>query len=456
MQTGTEWKSHRRLLQDLMTPSFLEKVAAPAIYDSIHETAKLWTLKAQLAPEKAFSAASDIHHAALDAVLSFSFGKSFPHKVTSLQTELLASLKEITSEDDKVIFPEAQLPTSIQALIDTTASITQIKSAAFPRLKWELISRLPHLARAIRQKNALIRQELSKAVSTAERGGRDDSWVQSAVDHIVSREALAARRDNRAPAPFSPVLRDEVFGFLVAGHDTTSTSLAWGVKLLADHPPAQERLRAALRRAFAAAVDEDRGPGCGEVVMARVPYLDAVIEEILRVGGTVPAIDRQATCDTMLLGHRVPKGTTVFMLANGPGVFEPGWDVEEETRSASAQAEKEKGRSVPDWERENMARFMPERWLVPAGGAERDDERRWWEDAAFDAKAGPSMPFGGGVRGCFGRRLAYVEMRMFLVAVLWRFELLRCPEDVSGYEAYDGVVHTPKSCFVRLKLIPHT
>ena len=76
------------------------------------------------------------------------------------------------------------------------------------------------------------------------------------------------------------------------------------------------------------------------------------------------------------------------------------------------------------------------------------------QNASFDAQAGPSMPFGGGIRGCFGRRLAYVEMRTFLITILWTFELLKCPDELSGYEAYDGVVHKPANCYVRLRNAP--
>ncbi|KAB2573628.1 Steroid 17-alpha-hydroxylase/17,20 lyase [Lasiodiplodia theobromae] len=460
MRTGPEWKAHRKILQDLMTPSFLEKVAAPAIYDSMLEATKLWTEKARLAPEKAFAASADIHNAALDAVLAFSFGSQFEHKATRLQVEMLAGMKELASNGDRVVFPEARLPTSIQSMIAITESITQIKSSVLPLWKWWVISKLPHLAGAIRRKNEVIRQELVKAAKTLEQDsdGQNDSRIRSAVDHIVDRERRNAQKDGRNAEYLSPTLQDEVFGFVVAGHDTTSTSLSWGVKFLADNPETQARLRAALRSSFPDAVNEKRLPKGQEVMRASIPYLDATIEEILRCGGTVPAVDRQAIQDTVLLGHHVPKGTTILMLANGPSMFSPSFSIDEGLRSQSSQASEKGHMRFREWNKDDMAVFKPERWLASAATETKDgavgNGDIKLQNASFDAQAGPSMPFGGGIRGCFGRRLAYVEMRTFLITILWTFELLKCPDEVSGYEAYDGVVHKPANCYVRLRSAP--
>lgn len=244
----------------------------------------------------------------------------------------------------------------------------------------------------------------------------------------------------------------------MAGHDTTSTTLSWGVKFLADNPETQARLRAALRSSFPDAVNEKRLPKGQEIMRATIPYLDATIEEILRCGGTVPAVDRQAIQDTVLLGHHIPKGTSLLMLANGPSMFSPGFSIHETLRSQSSQASEKGHMRFREWNKDDMALFKPERWLVPGATDTKDDPVGGGDlksqNVSFDAQAGPSMPFGGGIRGCFGRRLAYVEMRTFLITILWTFEFLKCPDEVSGYEAYDGVVHTPVNCYVRLRTSP--
>lgn len=68
-----------------------------------------------------------------------------------------------------------------------------------------------------------------------------------------------------------------------------------------------------------------------------------------------------------------------------------------------------------------------------------------------DAKCGRSLPFGLGQRGCYGRKLAILELKIVFTLLIWRFELATCPEELSGYGAVETLTHKPKQCFVRLK-----
>lgn len=226
---------------------------------------------------------------------------------------------------------------------------------------------------------------------------------------------------------------------MIAGHDTTSTTLSWGVKMLADHPDVQGRLRSALLDAFPDARNQGRLPTHSEIVNSAIPYLDATIEEILRCSTTSYIVDRQAVQDTVLLGHHIPKGTLVWMMTTGASFFEPSFDIDHKVRSPTSQDMAAKGR-VRSWSDNDRAAFIPERWLVSGGD----------QSQVFDASAGPTMPFGAGLRGCFGRRLGYLEMRIILTMLIWKFEFLQCPKELSGYEAFEGVAHKPRKCFVKL------
>jgi cytochrome P450 len=55
-----------------------------------------------------------------------------------------------------------------------------------------------------------------------------------------------------------------------------------------------------------------------------------------------------------------------------------------------------------------MSNFSPERWLV------NDETTGIW---VYDATAGPVFPFGLGMRGCFGRKLAYYELRIVITLI---------------------------------------
>ena len=110
--------------------------------------------------------------------------------------------------------------------------------------------------------------------------------------------------------------RDEIFGFLIAGHETTSTTIAWGVKLLSDNQQAQTKLRGILRSTYVDARTEKRQPTAKELATLHHPYIDAMLEEILRCSNTAIVTSRLAMVDTDVLGIRIPKGTDVNFLAN--------------------------------------------------------------------------------------------------------------------------------------------
>lgn len=210
-QTGPEWKARRKLLQDLMSPGFLNSVAAPAVYASSLHVLKLWELKADLADGRPFSASMDIFHAALDAVIAFAFGKGFKENATESQTELMESLDRSKiaagGRDDPVEFPSAKLGQVISSILWLTATVERVRGAVSMRLKWWFIKREASYKKAQKDKDDAIHEELEKSVQAWKdngQGGNNDSWVRSALDHMVDREARLAEKEGRQPEPHSP------------------------------------------------------------------------------------------------------------------------------------------------------------------------------------------------------------------------------------------------------------
>jgi cytochrome P450 len=104
-------------------------------------------------------------------------------------------------------------------------------------------------------------------------------------DDILSTLLLARREDGE---PMTDVeLRDELLTLLLAGHETTATSLAWAVERLVRHPGGLERL----------ADDAD--------------YADAVVKEILRLRPVVAVVLRRLREPLEVAGRELPAGTTV-------------------------------------------------------------------------------------------------------------------------------------------------
>ena len=225
----------------------------------------------------------------------------------------------------------------------------------------------------------------------------------------------------------------------MVGHETTATAVTWGLKYLSDSPQVQQRLRTDLLTEFSDAAAARTNPSAEDIAKHNIPYLDAVIEEILRCGATGGAV-RVAKEDTDVLGYHIPAGTDVFMLNNGPGFMSPGFEIDESRRRPSSRANKDN--SDGEWDTADIGAFNPDRWLT------RDEKGA----EVYNARAGPQLVFGFGPRSCFGKRLAYLEMRIMFVLILWHFELKKAPPELSGYAAVDTMTTKPQQCFVRLGL----
>lgn len=198
------------------------------------------------------------------------------------------------------------------------------------------------------------------AMRAAVDGVLDEEIAQRRADPLVGERddvlsQLVAARFEDGSGMDDVELRDQLVTLLVAGHETTATSLAWTFDLLLHHPAALARLRDGLARGQDA-------------------YLRAVVTEALRLRPVVPLAGRR-------LGAELPVGDRV--LPAGTDVTPAIWLTN--TRA--------------DVYPEPYA-FRPERFLEQAPAT-----YAW-------------IPFGGGARRCLGATFAEFEMRVVLSTVL--------------------------------------
>jgi len=216
LKTTAEWKAHRRILQDLMVPGFIRGVASGAIYDKVVDLLSLWEKKTELAGGRGFPAQDDLHLAALDAVMMFSFGAgqgSTAHKlstVSDLSDEVKRKIVQGVPSDGVVDIPDGEYNGTTKWIMELRDYVEDIRKVFFKRWTWKYW-RATRMRTALGEKRDFILGQLDMAVKEMEKHGVDDeSWVRSAVEHIAVREAKWARKEGRQPDYTSSMILEEV------------------------------------------------------------------------------------------------------------------------------------------------------------------------------------------------------------------------------------------------------
>lgn len=188
-------------------------------------------------------------------------------------------------------------------------------------------------------------------------------------------------------------LVDHMMTFLGAGHETTGSALTWAIYALARFPDMQNRLRDEIR-ANLPSVDEETEITSPDI--DKLPYLNAVCSEVLRIYPSVPQTVRQAARDTVIDGRLIPKGTRLVLAAWGTNVDPTLWG--------------------PD-----AAEFKPERWLsVNDGGTHSVKEASTGGASSNYA----FLTFLHGPRSCIGQAFSKSEFACLLAAWVGRFHFV--------------------------------
>ncbi|KAI9027701.1 cytochrome P450 [Hyaloraphidium curvatum] len=216
--------------------------------------------------------------------------------------------------------------------------------------------------------------------------------------------------------------------FLVAGQETTSSSLAFAAGFLMLHGArAWHRLRAELDAAHAALepappVDANGFRRISHAALRDLPYLNAVLTETLRLRPIAAFIIRYTPQDLVLpdasgAEHPVPAGTMLEVASAAISTSPAFWG--------------------PDAER-----FAPERFLPPHLGG-----REGWKDPSSHETRKHLPTFSFGSRNCIGQALARMQLRLVLAHLVLNFDCdgwcgaNRMGE--GGFDSWAGQVYRP-------------
>lgn len=225
MPTNEQWHAHRRLINDTMSPAFLNNVAGPQMWTTMQSLISLWRQKARLAQGRPFSAQADIQKGALDIVWAATFGKETG--ALGVQTKYLANVDLIADfpdddEDGEVIFPNIEEPEAFKSILTLTQSMDiPVSLPLLPRqLHWAALRVFPRLVAARKHKDQLIQEAINqakrKAIEASAKKVDKDVKMKSAVELVIDKEHKAALKEGRPADCDSNRVKDELFGFLLA------------------------------------------------------------------------------------------------------------------------------------------------------------------------------------------------------------------------------------------------
>src|SRR2546423_2945559 len=245
---------------------------------------------------------------------------------------------------------------------------------------------------AIRQLNMLI----YTLIAQRRDDDRDHGDVLSMLMSAESGEEPGTKLTDKQ-------IHDHILTFLAAGHETTAITLVWTFYLLSQYPQVRIKLQDEIRSVLAG-----REPTLDD--LARLPYLDWVLNESMRLYPPAWLQLRFVAKESELDGIRLPVGTMVILSQ---------WVIHR----------------LPDiWQ--DAEALKPERW-DPANGQQ--------------IPPGAYFPFGGGPRTCIGIPLAQMKARHILTSILQH----HTPQPPPGYTpGFQPVITLRPKQHLRATLMP--
>jgi cytochrome P450 len=201
--------------------------------------------------------------------------------------------------------------------------------------------------------------------------GRRRAAPDSGREDILS--LLVAARGENGERFADREIRDQVMTLMFAGHDTSTSTVTFALYELAHHPDALARLCEEQDRVLGGA------PPTIDQMERELPYLDMVVDEVLRLYPPAWIGPRRAVRDFEFGGYAVPRGAYVNYVS---------------------------------WASHRLPEVFPEpEAFVP---------ERFTRERKAELPRGAYVPFGGGKRVCIGKRFGLIEVKLVTTMLLQR------------------------------------
>jgi cytochrome P450 len=344
--SGDTWRRQRRMVMAAFDPGHVKRYY-PSLQQVARRLAGRWEQAAR--DDQAIDLQADLMRYTVDTIAGLAFG---------------AEVNTLESDDDVIQ----------QHLNQIFPAVFKRIFAPLPTWRWWPSAADRRLVRSVAAVNAAVDGFVAEARARLQ---ADPSRRESPPNLL---DAMLVAADEPGSGMDDKQVAGNVLIMLLAGEDTTANTLAWLIHLLWRHPEALARATEEVHRVCA----DPMTPTLDE--LAQLDFVDACINETMRLKPVAPQNGMQALRDTTLGDVHIPQGMVVIAVMR---------------RDATSE------RYIP-----RAAAFEPERWLADGGAAQQSS-----------AAKRISMPFGAGPRICPGRYLALLEMKVAVATLLGRFEI---------------------------------
>jgi cytochrome P450 len=376
---GVEHKRQKKYLQETFNYRNVKEMA-PTIHAVTQQLVTKWKLMVKQGATS-LVVDDDVSKATLDIIGQVGFGYHF----NALDHDSQAN----------------PLLNAYQLALNAPRGILNVVGFFFPKTR----AYIPYFQRmdtALETVNEILVDLIRKRWHEIEQGENVGTDLLSVIMQHITEEGDTSITEDE--------IKSQAMTFAVAGHETTATAFAWTIHVLSQETKTQERLRAELKAYFPQGLQV--APSADE--LSKLPYLDMVVKEMLRLYVPAPTTLRCAkTDDTLPNGLFIPAGTKVSILKTVMHTLPSVWG-------------------------EDAQEFRPERWNE-------------LDAAKIPYFASTYFPFLTGARGCIGQKLALLELKMLIASVFNEF--LFSP--VSGHAVHRkfGIVNKPLP-FVHVHIRP--
>ncbi|KAJ4360314.1 uncharacterized protein N0V89_000875 [Didymosphaeria variabile] len=267
-----------------------------------------------------------------------------------------------------------------------------------------------------------------KAATKVKSNAKAKALLPAALENYMSDARTRGESPDRLDPSFKSSLLSNMIIFMVAGHETSSTTICMCMHSLATNPECLARIRAEHDAVFGTDISTTHIMSVIQQEPERVnqlPYTLAVIKETLRLYPPVSGIRM---------------GSPDVSLPDDSGKLFPTGGVKIWTNHTSMHLNEKYWLEAE--------RFLPERWLAKEG------------DRLYPTK-GAWRPFEHGSRNCIGQALALIELKLVLVMTLREFdfeptyaadggEIFGTKAWISGNQGVGGVPNQEYPVRVRL------